>query len=96
MVYTDTYAPYNILDTSRFHHMRINHVQEFVPGKHHINGIESFWRPAKRHLSTYNGIPRQHFDYYLKECEWRSNYRPLANLRTTLYNWIKEAGIRLD
>ena len=39
-----------------------------------INGIENFWSQAKRHLRKFNGIPKAHFELYLKECEWRFNY----------------------
>lgn len=39
----------------------------------HINGIENFWNRAKRHLKAYNGIPRQHFQLFIKECEWRGS-----------------------
>ncbi|MBF0804710.1 IS1595 family transposase, partial [Neisseria sp. 19428wB4_WF04] len=28
---------------------------------------------AKRHLRKFNGIPKEHFELYLKECEWRFN-----------------------
>jgi len=95
IIYTDHYSSYNRLDISHFHHKRINHSKEFARGKNHINGIENFWRQAKRTLSRYNGIPKHYFDLYLKECEWRFNYRPVARLRTTLYTWVKEAGMKL-
>ncbi|MBG8603833.1 IS1595 family transposase, partial [Neisseria meningitidis] len=26
-----------------------------------------------RHLRKFNGIPKAHFELYLKECEWRFN-----------------------
>ena len=96
IVYTDQYPSYNILDASHFHHRRINHSEAFVHDSHHINGIENFWRQAKRTLARYNGIPRQHFHLYLKECEWRFNYRPIARLRNTLYTWVQEEKIGLD
>ena len=38
-----------------------------------INGIENFWNQEKRHLRQFNGIPKEHFELYLKECEWRFN-----------------------
>ncbi|MBK2345311.1 transposase, partial [Francisella tularensis subsp. novicida] len=41
----------------------------------HINGIENFWNQAKRHLRKFNGIPREHFHLFLKECEWRFNHK---------------------
>lgn len=39
---------------------------------------------AKRQLRRYNGIPKQYLHLYLKECEWRFNYCPNANLLKTL------------
>jgi len=87
IVYTDSFAAYDVLDVSGFRHLRINHVKRFVDGKRHINGIENFWSQAKRHLRRYNGIPRQHFELYLKECEWRFNHRPAKRLLELLRSW---------
>ncbi|PIE69546.1 MAG: IS1595 family transposase [Deltaproteobacteria bacterium] len=64
---------YNALDVSEFSHYRINHRKEIATSHNHINGIENFWNQAKRHRRKYNGIPRQHFELFLKECEWRFN-----------------------
>lgn len=89
IVYTDSFRAYDVLDVSDFHHVRINHSKLFAEDRNHINGIENFWNQAKRHLRRYNGIPRHHFHLYLKECEWRFNYRPTANLLKTLTNWVK-------
>jgi transposase len=74
IVYTDGWGGYNSLDVSDLHHHRINHSEEFARGKNHINGIENFWNQAKRNLRRYNGIPKQHFHLFLKECEFRFNY----------------------
>ena len=73
IVYTDSLQSYNVLDVSDFHHVRINHSNLFATGRNHINGIENFWNQAKRHLRKFNGIPREHFGLFLKECEWRFN-----------------------
>lgn len=73
IVYTDSFRSYNALDVSEFRHFRINHSKEFVNKHNHINGIENFWNQAKRHLRKFNGIPKQHFNLFLKECEWRFN-----------------------
>ncbi|MCK5556488.1 MAG: IS1595 family transposase, partial [Alphaproteobacteria bacterium] len=73
IVYTDGHTAYNALDVSEFTHFRINHSREFVHNRNHINGIENFWSQAKRHLRKYNGIPKQNFELFLKECEWRFN-----------------------
>jgi transposase len=89
IVYTDSFASYDVLDVSEFHHHRINHSEVFALERNHINGIENFWNQAKRHLIRYNGIPKQHFHLYLKECEWRFNYRPTARLLQTLIEWAK-------
>ena len=57
------------------------------PLRNHINGIENFWNQAKRHLRSYNGVPRQHFHLFIKECEWRFNYRPIGRMQATLMGW---------
>jgi len=46
-VYTDGFGSYDALDVSQFHHVRINHSEEFARGRNHINGIGNFWNPAK-------------------------------------------------
>ncbi|TLM65011.1 MAG: IS1595 family transposase [Deltaproteobacteria bacterium] len=81
IVYTDSLGSYNVLDVSAFHHVRINHTDQFVEGRNHINGIENFWNQAKRHMRKFNGIPKEHFNLFLKECEWRfNNPEPKAQL----------------
>lgn len=74
IVYTDCYKSYDVLDVSEFTHQRINHSQLFADRKNHINGIENFWNQAKRVLRKYNGIDRQSFSLFLKECEFRFNF----------------------
>ena len=73
IVYSDSLPSYNVLDVSDFKHYRINHSELFADKKNHINGIENFWNQAKRHMRKFNGIPKDHFHLYLKECEWRFN-----------------------
>ncbi len=87
IVYTDSFKAYDALDVSEFHHYRINHSELFADKHNHINGIENFWNQSKRHLRRYNGVPKEHFYLFLKECEWRFNYRPVANLNKTLVKW---------
>lgn len=89
IVYTDCWRSYNALDVSEFKHYRINHSKLFAHKHNHINGIENFWNQAKRHLRKYNGIPKQHFQLFLKECEWRFNYGSPKQLLETLRTWIK-------
>jgi transposase len=87
VVYTDSYRSYNALDVSGFHHHRINHSETFADKKNHINGIENFWNQAKRVLRKYNGIDRNSFPLFLKECEFRFNYGSPREQLETLMNW---------
>jgi len=87
VVYTDCYRSYNALDVSEFKHYRINHSKLFANKGNHINGIENFWNQAKRTLRKYNGIPKKHFNLFLKECEWRFNYGSPKQLLETLKKW---------
>jgi len=90
IVYSDSLSSYNVLDVSEFKHCRINHAERFASNRNHINGIENFWNQAKRHLRKFNGIPRQHFHLFLKECEWRfNNPNPKDQLRQ-LRQWVKK------
>ncbi len=50
IVYTDRFGTYDVLDVSECHYVRINHSELFAEGVNHINGIENFWKQAKRHL----------------------------------------------
>ena len=88
VVYTDGFSAYDTLDVAGFEHHRIDHGETLVSESGaHINGIENFWSQAKRHLRRYNGIPKAHFELFLKECEWRFNYGPPHELQKTLLNW---------
>ncbi len=90
IVYSDYWRGYNVLDVSEFKHYRINHSKLFADKHNHINGIENFWNQAKRHLRKFNGVPKEHFPLFLKECEWRfNNPKPQAQL-TQLKQWVKE------
>jgi transposase len=89
IVYTDYFTSYNALDVSEFYHRRINHSKLFARGKNHINGIENFWNQAKRHMRKFNGIKKENFHWFLKECEWRFNGGNHNDLLTQLKYWYK-------
>jgi len=90
IVYSDCWRGYNVLDVSEFKHYRINHSKLFADKKNHINGIENFWNQAKRHMRKFNGVPRQNFALFLKECEWRfNNPNPQAQLKQ-LRQWVEQ------
>lgn len=89
IVYSDSFCSYNVLDVSEFKHYRINHSKLFADKKNHINGIENFWNQAKRHMRKFNGVPKENFPLFLKECEWRfNNPHPKAQLKQ-LKQWVK-------
>ena len=52
---------------------------------HRIDHSERF-AGQRNHI---NGIPKDHFHLFLKECEWRFNHRPASNLLRTLRAWAK-------
>jgi transposase len=90
IVYTDSFTAYDVLDVSEFHHRRVNHSKVFVSKRgHHINGIENFWNQAKRHLRRFNGIPKDSFYWFLKECEWRFNGGSHKALLNQLKSWYQ-------
>ena len=89
IVYSDSWRAYNALDVSEFKHYRINHSKRFAKEKNHINGIENFWNQAKRHMRKFNGVPREQFPLYLRECEWRFNNPKPKDQLTQLKQWVK-------
>ena len=75
-IHTDGWAAYNGLILNGYQHYRVFHSHdEFVRGKSHVNGIESFWSFAKRRLAKFNGLSNKTFFLHLKECQFRFNCR---------------------
>ena len=89
VVYTDHWHSYNALDVAGFSHHRINHSSHFADGQNHINGIENFWNQAKRVLRKYNGIDRNAFPLFIKECEFRFNYGSPKQQLNVLLKWTE-------
>lgn len=92
LVITDGLNVYDTLDSEGFAHERVRHettLVQYGPNGRvaHINGIENFWSQAKRHLRKYNGVPKDHFELFLKETEWRFNYGSPRELLKTLRRW---------
>jgi len=90
IVYSDSWRGYNVLDVSGFKHYRINHSQLFADKQNHINGIENFWNQAKRHMRKFNGVPKENFGLFLKECEWRFNNPHPNRQLTQLKQWVAQ------
>ena len=82
VIHSDSWRCYNgLVDLGYKKHYRVHHGNDqFVNGKRHINGIESFWSFAKRRLMKSHGIPQATFYLHLKEGEFRFNYRNQNNL----------------
>ena len=72
--YTDKFRSYKSL---KFYgkHLTIDHNKYFKNGHRHINGLEGFWSFAKERLLKYHGVSKNNFLLYLKEMEFRYNYR---------------------
>jgi len=77
VIHSDGWRGYDgLVDIGYDKHFRVHHGKnEFVRGKSHINGIESFWSYAKIRLVKFRGIDKKSFNLHLKECEFRFNHR---------------------
>ena len=82
VLYTDELKSYNGLG-DRFGRGRVTHsVGQYVQGKAHTNGIESFWAPLKRtHKGTYHKMSRKHLHRYVAEFPGRHNLRSKDTLK---------------
>lgn len=77
VMHSDGWRGYHgLVDLGYDKHFRVHHGEnEFVRGKSHINGIESFWSYAKIRLVKFRGLDKKNFNLHLKECEFRFNHR---------------------
>jgi transposase len=83
LIYTDKFKSYDSLVMYGFKHERIDKSIKFANGKVYINGIEGFWSYAKERLLKFHGVSKDNFVYYLKELEFRYNFR--ENIDDNLY-----------
>lgn len=75
-VYTDGHHAYSNLKTINFVHETVNHLEEYVRGDVHTNGLENFWALLKRGLKgTYVAVEPYHLDRYVTEQDFRYNNR---------------------
>jgi transposase-like protein len=75
-VYTDSAPAYDNLAVKDFVHETVNHVEEYVRGQVHTQGIENFWSLLKRGLKgTYVAVEPFHLDAYVDEQVFRYNNR---------------------
>jgi transposase-like protein len=74
-VYTDQAVAYDNL-AENYTHEVVNHVETYVRGRVHTNGLENFWSLLKRGLrGTYVAVESFHLDKYVDEQVFRYNNR---------------------
>ena len=60
----------------KYVHDTVNHIEQYVNGQVHTNGIENFWSLLKRTLNgTYVAVEPFHLDRYVDEQVFRFNNR---------------------
>jgi hypothetical protein len=75
-IYTDGWPGYDGLKTAGLVHDTVTHIEEYVRGNVHTQGIENFWSLLKRGLNgTYVAVEPYHMDRYLDEQMFRFNNR---------------------
>jgi transposase-like protein len=75
-VYTDSWIGYHSLAEKDFVHETVNHLDEYVRGQVHTQGIENFWSLLKRGLNgTYVAVEPFHLEAYVDEQMFRYNNR---------------------
>ena len=92
-IYTDDALTYHVLPN----HESVKHsVGEYVRGKAHTNGVESFWSLLKRaHQGVFHKISPKHLDRYVKEFAGKHNLRRLDTLAQMKAVVRRLAGKRL-
>jgi transposase-like protein len=74
-IYTDEARVYRSLP-KEYTHEFVNHLEKYVDGQVHTNGLENFWSLTKRTLSgTYVAVESFHLHRYLDEAMFRYNNR---------------------
>src|ERR1017187_7344814 len=75
-VYTDGWPGYDDLAKKEYIHETVTHIEEYVRGNFHTQGIENFWSLLKRGLNgTYVAVEPFHLERYLDEQMFRFNNR---------------------
>lgn len=78
-LYTDDYPGYDSLP-AEYQRELINHLQTYVNGRVHVNGLENFWSLLKRTLKgTYVSVDPCHLQAYVDEQAFRYNNRKDAD-----------------
>jgi hypothetical protein len=74
-LYTDEHVGYMDISPDYVHSV-VNHLENYVSGRVHTNGLENFWSPLKRGLNgTYVAVEPFHLFRYVDEQAFRYNNR---------------------
>ncbi len=103
MVYTDAHRGYTDLGATHMH-QTVDHVEKYVSGRVHTNGLENFWSLLKRGLKgTYVAVAPFHLIRYVDEQAFRFNKRKtndgtrfleaLAGIVGRRLTWRQLAGV---
>jgi len=88
-VYSDTHGGYYGLGRD-YDHRTVDHVEQYVNGRVHTNGIENFWSLLKRGLhGTYVSVEPFHLFRYIDERVFTYNRRDLDD--SGRFEWVLSA-----
>ena len=96
-VYTDGHGGYQGLTNAGYNHDWVSHsTGEYVKGKVHTNGIESFWALLKRgYIGTHHFMSWKHLHRYVNEFAYRYSEGPGNGFRTIAHTFDQMIGYRL-
>ena len=86
------YSGRETLQQEDLHYQLIKNSPEFLEKEPKMNDVKNFLSQSKRHLRKFNGVPKTHFYYFVKECEWRFNFGTPDKLLKTLKQWAKSVN----
>jgi transposase len=90
VIYTDEWRSYDERLFDGFEHQPGSRYFPYDETERpHIAGIDAFWSFARSHLAKYYGSKPEYFNLYLKECEFRYNFRE-DNLSRLLWHVFTE------
>jgi transposase-like protein len=94
-VFSDEWASNWRMD-SEYAHEVINHLESYVNGNIHTNGIENFWSLLKRSIhGTYVSVEPSHLFRYVDEQAFRYNNRNMNDVERFVFGMRHIVGRRL-